>query len=59
MSVLLSGHNFNMQTPTFQTGWPASRNNTDWLHSDLRVVAYLYVYRLYDKFRDLGGLNQP
>lgn len=53
--------NYNMQHTDvdegFQNGWP--RSSTDWLHSDLREVAYLYVYRLYDQFRDLGGLSQP
>lgn len=59
MSILLAGRNFNMQTPAFQTGWPASRNGVDWRHSDLRDVAYPYVYSVYDKFRNLGGLHQP
>ncbi len=48
--------NFNMQNE-FENGWP--RSSADWLHSDLREVAYLYVHELFDKFRDLGGLNQP
>jgi len=43
----------------FQNGWPSGRSSTDWHHSDLREVAYLYVYGLFDKFNELGGLKQP
>lgn len=50
--------NFDMQAQ-FKDGWPNSRgSNTDWLHSDLRVISYVYIYELYDKFKDLGGLDQ-
>ncbi|NLE39010.1 MAG: hypothetical protein GX621_13385, partial [Pirellulaceae bacterium] len=55
--------NYNMQHTDvdegFQNSWPSGRSSTDWYHSDLREVAYLYVYKLFDKFRDLGGLDQP
>jgi pimeloyl-ACP methyl ester carboxylesterase len=55
--------NYNMQHTAlddgFQNAWPPERDNSDWHHSDLREVAYLYIYKLFDKFRDLGGLNQP
>jgi hypothetical protein len=54
----VGGGNFNMQA-LFENGWPSRRPSTDWHHSDLREVAYPYVYKLYDQFRDLGGLNQP
>ena len=58
----VGGGNFNMQT-LFENGWPQARlSNPDlqnrWLHSDLRSIAYLYVYKLYDEFKDLGGLGQ-
>ena len=54
--------NFNMQTPDFQTGWPVGRLDSDmqnrWLHSDLRAVAFMYVYKLYKQFVELEGLQQ-
>ena len=54
--------NFNMNTPAFQNGWPEDRLNGDWqnrwLHGDYKAVAYFYVFCLFDKIRDLGGLNQ-
>ncbi len=54
--------NFNMNTPAFQNGWPEDRLNGDWqnrwLHGDYKAVAYFYVFGLFDKIRDLGGLNQ-
>jgi len=57
--------NFNMNTvgdEGFQNGWPEGRVNSDlgnrWLHSDLRAIAYRYVYKLFEKFVDLGGLKQ-
>jgi pimeloyl-ACP methyl ester carboxylesterase len=50
--------NFNMQTPEFQTGWPGERDDNDWLHSDLREVAYPFVRKLFETFKTLGGLNQ-
>ena len=58
----VGGGNFNMQN-LYQNGWPQERLDDDstqnnWLHSDLREVAYLYVYKLFDKFRQIGGLNQ-
>jgi hypothetical protein len=58
-----STRNFNMQYTAgddgFQNDWPSSRSTVDWHHSDLREVAYLYNYKLFDKFRNLGGLDQP
>ena len=30
-----------------------------WWHSDLKVVAYPYVHKLYYKFVELGGLKSP
>jgi hypothetical protein len=48
--------NLNMNTSAFQSGWP--RTDTDWHHSDMREVAYLFTYKLFDKFVELGGLKQ-
>lgn len=51
-----------------KNGWPAARyvsdplpdhGNYPWIHGDHRAVAYLYVYKLFDKIsKDVGGLNQ-
>jgi hypothetical protein len=55
----LDGKNFDMHT-TFKNGWPTSRKNPkNWLHSDMRDVAYLYVYKLYDKFCEIAELETP
>lgn len=50
-------HNFNMQT--MQNGWPAERGlKADWKHSDIKDIAYLYVYKLFNELVGKGGLNQ-
>ncbi|MFZ2197569.1 MAG: hypothetical protein WAV13_07550, partial [Thermodesulfovibrionales bacterium] len=59
--------NFDMQT-TYKTTkkvngkyvifWPSSRGkNENWWHGDAREVAYSYVYSLFDKFVEFGGLK--
>jgi hypothetical protein len=50
----LTGHNFDMQN-IFKNGWP--RQDQRWLHNDAREVSYLYVYKLFDKFVSIGGLQ--
>ena len=52
--------NFNMDSDAIKiNGWPESRgDNEDWLHSDIRRVAYLYTYKVFDRFIELGGLDQ-
>lgn len=56
--------NFDMNTPTFRGDtpvppWPQNRlPNRDWRHSDLRVVAYPYVHKLYEKLVNLGALDK-
>ncbi len=53
------GHNFDMNTE-FKNGWPATRNDdTGWHHSDIREMSYLYIYKLFDKFCELGELRNP
>ncbi|MBN1270112.1 MAG: hypothetical protein JXB04_11025, partial [Kiritimatiellae bacterium] len=51
------------QDDGLQNGWPQERLSSQWgdrwLHCDLRAMANLYVYELYDKFVELGGLKQP
>lgn len=49
-------NNFDMQT--MQThGWPAERDTSAWKHSDLRVVAYPYVYKLFNELVGKGELK--
>ena len=49
--------NFDMMD--LRSGWPESRGtDTDWKHSDIRAVAYLYAYKVFDKFIELGGLDR-
>jgi hypothetical protein len=43
----------------YANDWPAERGAIkDWLHSDMKVVAYPYVFRLFEKWTELGGLAQ-
>jgi len=39
------------QTPNHKNGWGRSGNpyNDQWLHSDMKDMAYYYVFRLYDE----------
>jgi len=53
--------NFNMQS-TFKTAktagiyWPSARQDQpNWRHSDLREVAYTYLYKIFNKFVGSGG----
>jgi hypothetical protein len=54
--------NFDMQEK-FKTRklsgiyWPADRNPKNWRHNDIKKVAYLYLYQLYDKFVGNVGLK--
>ena len=38
-------------------GWPQSRDDNDWLHSDIKNVAYFYTHKLFIKLVDEGGLE--
>lgn len=57
----IPGRNYNMMD--FRNGWPEFRTtheNADlrgWLHSDIRNAAYLYTYKVFEKFVELGGLK--
>jgi hypothetical protein len=48
--------NFDMNA-TYQNSWPTIRGDARWLHSDLKDVANLYVYRFYDQLVTLGVLK--
>ncbi len=59
---LASGRQFDLNSATFKpNGWPDSRRDNDfpnWHHGDLREVAYLYIYPVFDKILTVGGLKQ-
>jgi hypothetical protein len=54
--------NFDMQDKSFKKknqDWPANRGlDIKWRHSDIREIAYPYIFNLFDKFITQGGLNQ-
>ena len=55
--------NFNLTSTEFQNGWPEERlNNAQdgnrWLHSDINNVAFPFTWKVFDKFKTLGGLDQ-
>jgi len=56
----VGGADRNLDMPElYKNSWPAERgNDTDWRHSDVKDVAYTFVYRLFEKFTTLGGLEQ-
>jgi hypothetical protein len=59
-AIGLNGNgNFNMDTG-FKNGWGRyhTRYQERWLHSDIRDMSYLYVYKVFDKFAEEGVLKQ-
>ena len=57
-----STRNFNMDTvgdDGFKNGWGRyhPRYKERWLHSDIRDMSYLYVYKVFDKFAEEGVLK--
>ncbi|HRK14114.1 MAG TPA: hypothetical protein PK490_07475 [Prosthecobacter sp.] len=60
VAALGSQSNFDMNQ-LFKSGWPQSRRvegRDDWFHSDMREVAYTYIFKMFDKIVNLGGLNR-
>lgn len=55
LDLLGKDHNINMMT--LENQWPPERGYPqNWRHSDCKVVAYLYVHELYNKYVELGNL---
>lgn len=53
-----ANNNFNMPS-LYKNGWPSSRAQEQrWLHSDLKTIAYPYIYPMYDGIVELGELDQ-
>lgn len=51
-------NNIDMNTQLRVPGeWPPARPNSNWEHSDLKDVAYPYVYRFFDRIIELGDLK--
>jgi hypothetical protein len=55
--------NFNMpaQYMTQAAQWPRTsefNGYKEWKHSDVKDVGYPHLYKLFDKLKELGGLNQ-
>jgi len=50
------GASRNIHMEDMQNGWPQSRSSSDWLHSDLKNIAYPYVYEFYERVIQEGGL---
>jgi hypothetical protein len=58
---IISAFNYDMQNTlkTKNNGvnyWP--RPEKPWLHSDVKNVAYPYIYQLFNSLIAIGGLNQ-
>jgi hypothetical protein len=51
------GGNLNLNTSEFKNGWPATRANLNWLHSDCLDVSYIFHFKFYDRMRTDGGLQ--
>ncbi|HEY5747343.1 MAG TPA: hypothetical protein VIU12_14795, partial [Chryseolinea sp.] len=55
--------NFNVMDYKNGGSWPNERlqdgtKGNNWLHSDVKDIAYIYVYPLYSKFVELGELDR-
>ena len=51
--------NRNFDMVTLKNSWFSTETNEKrWLHSDIRDVGYLYTYKVYDKFKELGEFDQ-
>jgi hypothetical protein len=51
----------NIDINNLKTGWPQERIQSDWRerwrHSDLKTVAYVFTYKLFDDMVPKGGLK--
>lgn len=50
---------FNLNSSAYRDGWGRSHNvyGQNWLHSDIKDMAYFYVYPLYDELIEKGSLK--
>lgn len=58
-STAMEELNYNMPEIYAESGWPRDIdpdvNLPDWHHSDMREVAYLYMYKFYDKLGSIAN----
>ena len=49
---------YDMKDYKGKNGWPSRRSyDEDWLHCDIKDVAYYFNYKLWDDFVKVGGLK--
>ena len=48
----------NVDMDGMKNGWPSSRDDFKWRHSDVREIAYTYTFSVFDKIVLEGNLNQ-
>ena len=51
--------NFDMNSPLFRNGWGRSNSplGSAWLHSDIKNMAYFYIYTVFNGIAEEGGLQ--
>jgi alpha-tubulin suppressor-like RCC1 family protein/pimeloyl-ACP methyl ester carboxylesterase len=58
LSPNFEDRNFDMPA-LYTNSWPPERGAIkDWLHSDVKVVAYSYIYGLFEKWTNLGTIEE-
>lgn len=40
-----------------KNGWPRERNRKEWQHSDVKDVAFPFIYKVIEELLIDGGLN--
>ena len=58
-AVLGRNRDFDLNSDNYRNGWgrPAVKNQTPWLHSDMKDMAFFYVYKLYEQLVQKGNLK--
>ena len=49
--------NIDMNAEYYHIGWPASRDDSNWRHSDMKNIPYTYIYLFYDEIIQKGVLD--
>ena len=59
MEVLGDNEDHDLNSSEYRNGWgrQAVRNQTPWLHSDMKDMAFFYVYKLYEQLIQKGHLK--
>jgi hypothetical protein len=60
--TMLSGDKIesrNMDSDQYKNGWGRNHDTytTRWLHNDIKAMAYVYVFRLFDELTEKGDLK--